>query len=427
MRINGFLLMFLFFFSAHAQEKEIIIPLSTRQPLTAVNVGSFNSSHFHQQYLEELRNILVYDINHNGSCFVQDGEGKSFKVAVEFFDKSFSAQVAFVKSEVTKTLGPYSLSGTLASDRRVIHHFADDLTLLMTGKNGIASTRILFAQQFPEKTPQGYEWRSEIWEADYDGANQRQITNERSYCITPTFFPPQGEFTKNKFLYVNYKKGQPQIYITAFNQTLGTPLISLRGNQLLPTVSQKGDLIAFISDASGRADLFVQRFSPRNGPIGKPIQAYSYPNSVQASPTFRPDGKKIAFVSDKQRTPRIFLIDTPIHGRGNTPRPLCLTKKYRHNTCPSWSPDGTKLAYSAMIDGTRQIMIYDFLTKEEVQLTVDGIHKENPSWAPNSLHLIYNTIETSSAELFIINLKQKESTQITHGPGRKHYPAWEPT
>jgi TolB protein len=377
--------------------------------------------------LESLRSVLTQDLNRNGSCFVEEGEGSDFCIDLELTGKSLSALVELKRGGVTKTLGPYSLSGTLSSDRRMIHKFHDDLSQIITGKRGIASTRLLFALQLPEKTKEGLIWRSEIWESDYDGENTRQITEENSYCLSPNFFPSEGEFTKGKFMYVNYKKGQPKIYISSFNAPSGTPFLPLRGNQLLPTVSQRGDLIAFISDASGRADLFIQLFSSNHGPMGKPIQVFSHPNSVQASPTFRPDGKKIAFVSDKNGTPHIFLIDTPYPGRQTSTRPIFLTKNYRHNTCPAWSPDGTKLAYSAMIDGIRQIMVYDFLTQEEIPLTRGTSHKENPTWAPNSLHIIYNTVDLSSSELYIINIKQKEPLQITSGPGKKHYPTWELT
>ncbi|MCB1107588.1 MAG: Tol-Pal system protein TolB [Chlamydiia bacterium] len=415
-------LSFLFSF----EEQEIVVPLATRNPLSSVSVSKLIGTSFPETYLETLREILLFDLVHNGSSSIGSTESSDFHIDIEIIGNTLSSLIALNRGGVTKTLGPYSLSGILASDRRVIHKFSDDLTLIMTGKRGVANTRILFAVQFPEKTPQGYEWRSEIWESDYDGDNKRQLTEERSYCINPVFFPAEGEFTKNRFMYVNYKKGQPKLYISSFDRPRGDPFLSLRGNQLLPTVSNRGDMIAFISDASGRADLFVQLFSRNHGLIGKPIQAFSYPKSVQASPTFRPDGKKIAFVSDKDGTPRIFIIDTPYPGKETSQHPLCLTKKYRHNTCPAWSPDGTKLAYSALIDGIRQIMVYDFLTQEEIQLTTGDSHKENPCWAPNSLHIIYNTVDPSSSELFIINLKQKEKTQITHGPGKKHYPAWEP-
>lgn len=416
------LLLVTFLWSA---EKELIVPLATKSYLSSVSLTPLSSPQFNNTYLETLRDALIFDLNHNGGSCIIEGENPDFCIELDLSEKALFALITLRRGGVTKSLGPYSFTGTLGSDRRVIHRLADDLTAIMTGKKGIASTRILYATQFPEKTEDGWVWKSDIWEADYDGHNARQITFERSYCISPVFFPVDGPYTENKFLYVNYKKGQPKIYLGQFDQVKGNPMVSLRGNQLLPAISPKGDLIAFISDASGRADLFVQPFSKSHGPIGKPIQVFSYPNSVQASPSFRPDGKKIAFVSDKEGTPRIFLIDTPTPGKITSHRPFCLTKKTRHNTCPAWSPDGTKLAYSAMIDGSRQIMVYDFLTREEIQLTTGKSHKENPNWAQNSLHIIYNTVDPSSSELFIVNLKQKESFQITSGPGKKHYPAWE--
>ncbi|MDJ0651502.1 MAG: Tol-Pal system protein TolB [Simkaniaceae bacterium] len=423
-RLFGLVLLFSFL---HAEEKEMIIPLSTRKFLSSVYVSPFSSPSFSEEYLQALRRILVFDINTNGSCHVEKKGRHDCKIDVAITEKELTALIVLTRGRITKTLGPYVLTGNLSKDRALIHQFSDDLTLLMTGTRGIAHSKILFSMQFPEKTARGYTYKSEIWEIDYDGENKKPVTRENSYCITPAFFPTFGSFTENKFLYVNYKNGQPKIYLGSFKDERGKPLVHLRGNQLLPAVSNRGDMIAFISDASGRADLFVQLFSKSHGLMGKPIQAYSYPKSVQASPTFRPDGKKIAFVSDKNGSPRIFIIDTPYPGKETTTKSLCITKKYRHNTCPCWSPDGTKLAYSAMIDGTRQIMLYDFLTKEEIQLTTGGSHKENPSWAPNSLHLIYNTVDPSSSELFMVNLKQKEMIQITTGPGKKHYPAWEPT
>ena len=414
---------------ASKEEKELVVSLPTRHFLSSVYIAPIppNDSPFSLSHLEKLRNVLIDDINQNGSCSVEkDPERSDFVINIKLIEKELLVSMISRKKDITQTLPFEKLSGAYFSDKRIIHQISDKLTKMMTGFEGIASNRILYAVQFPETTSEGTVWKSEIWESDYDGDNPRQVTHENSYCITPVFFPVEGDFTKNKFLYVNYKLGQPKIYLGSFDRLKGESFVKLRGNQLLPAISRKGDMLAFISDASGRADLFVQPLSRHHGLLGKPIQAFSFPNSVQASPTFRPDGKKIAFVSDKEGTPRIFLIDTPSPGKVSRPRPLCLTKKYRQNTCPSWSPDGTKLAYSAMIDGNRQIVIYDFLSQEEIQLTNGKSHKENPCWALNSLHIIYNTVDPSSSELFLINIKQKESLQITSGSGKKHYPAWKP-
>ena len=335
---------------------------------------------------------------------------------------SFIATLFSKEKEKEISLGSYPFKHSLASNRRFVHTIVDRVYRLIEGVEGIATTKIYYAVQFRD---QG-KWKSEIWCCDYDGANASPLTEEKSYCIHPVLFPQKGAFTKDKYLYVNYKLGQSKIYISSFNKKRGKPFLFLRGNQLLPTLSPKGDTMAFISDASGQADLFIQSFDAEKGLIGKPRQIYSFPNSVQASPTFSPDGSQIAFVSDQQGSPRIFVISLKNLSRYKRPQAICLTTKHKENICPSWSPDGNKLAYSAKIDGIRQIMIYNFILKKEVQLTNGKSHKENPSWAPNSMHIIFNTIDSYSSELFLINLKQKKMIQITKGPGRKHYPYWGP-
>jgi len=253
------------------------------------------------------------------------------------------------------------------------------------------------------------------------------MTNDNYFAITPVFFPAKQGYTVDKFLYVSYRDGVPKIYLARLQSPSGSPFVTLRGNQLLPTICKDRSKIAFISDASGRADLFMQKVDVDRGLTSKPIQAYSFPSSVQASPTFSPDGKKIAFVSDKEGAPRVYLIDTPLSMRGNKlPTAICLTTKNRENTCPNWSPDGRKIAYSAKTNGIRQIWVYDFDTSEEVQLTEGPGHKENPSWAPNSLHLVYDCSDGDHSELYVIDLNQKKPKQITFGDGRKCYPSWEP-
>ena len=420
-------LFFFLFFSLFLQagEKGILIPLATRHFFSSIFVPSFESKDVPKEYLSSLHSILTFDLDQSGHCRVTDAKGYDYKVEVIASKKILSALLHPSQKGSIKEVGSYPLSGALNLDRSAIHQLADDLIHSISKTPGIARSKILYSIQMPTGAIEGPHYQSEIWEIDYDGENKRQVTRENHYCITPVCFPPIDPILKNQFLYVNYKNGQPKIYLGSLDKESGTPLVSLRGNQLLPAISRRGNLIAFISDAGGRADLFIQLFSPSRGLVGKPIQLYSHPKSVQASPTFNPDGKRIAFVSDKDGTPHIYLIKIPDLRNRERAHPVQLSKKFRHNTCPNWSPDGTKLAYSAMIDGNRQIMVYDFLTKEEIQLTTGKSHKENPSWAPNSLHLVYNTVGVSS-ELFIINLKQKEPVQITSGPGKKHYPSWEP-
>lgn len=429
-------------------EQEILIPLETADPFSFLFIEEFQreNASFSSQYIHSLQEILLFDFNHNGETLTQeishvDQEikkslpkflpflkdlGFSYLIQAHIHQDEISFYLISTEKGLLSSHIHHKLSGILSADRRLIHKISDTIFEEITGKKGIATTRILYAMQVGKEKEEGIDWKSEIWEADYDGANAMQVTDENNYCINPLFFPKEGAFTSGKFLYVNYKLGQSKIYVSTFGNLKGTPLLRLRGNQLLPTISRNGKMIAFISDASGEVDLFVQEFSSDQGPVGKPIQAFSFPKSVQASPTFSPDGKKIAFVSDKEGTPRIYLIDLTSLQKRKMPSPICLTRCYLENTCPAWSPDGTKIAYSAKINGVRQIMLYDIEEKKEIQLTQGEVHKENPSWAHNSFHLVFNTVEPHSSEIFLFNIKQREMVQVTKSGGKKHYPSWEP-
>lgn len=338
--------------------------------------------------------------------------------------KELVLQLFDVNSATLKTLYPQPLTGDLTQDLRSVHKSSATIHSIMFGQAGIASKRILYSYQ-PKVAPESHVWHAEIWEMEYDGRNARQVTQENHYTISPAFFPVESQGNNYHFMYVTYKQGQPRIYFASRTSPKGRPLVPLRGNQLLPTFSKKGDKIAFISDVGGKADLFIQSFSIERGVLGKPIQVYSFPGSVQASPSFSPDGGKLAFVCDKSGTPRIYIIDSAAVVRDRKfPEAQLVSKKNRDNTAPSWSPDGKKIAYSAKTNGVRQIWIYDIESKEEWQLTVGLGDKENPTWAPDSFHLAYNTT-SPTFDIFILNMNQREPVKLTSGPGKKHYPTFE--
>ncbi len=445
-KLVSFLVLPFFLLSA---APELEVRLETRSSAKPVYLSRIylEPSETDWRYFDELRTVLEFDLSNSGFCSLaakQDELEKAFgfpdvrssfdislwkkeripfAIAIQSFQKRFSATVFNTENGTYKKYPDVSLSGQIEEDRRRIHRLFDSLQKDIAGVEGIASLRILYTQR-TRNHQKGADWVSEIWVSDSDGSNARQITHENSYCLSPGFFPKTSPDLE--FYYVSEKSGQAKIYRSSLSTPHPQPLVDLRGNQALPSLSPKATQIAFITDVAGRPDLFVQNFDSKGRQQGKARQLYSSSRATQASPTYSPDGKQIAFVSDKDGPPRVYLLNAAGPKETQRPSPRLLTKKNRENTSPSWSPDGSKLAYSAKVDGVRQIWIYDFATEEERQITFGPETKENPSWAPDGFHLLYNTESNDVCELYLIHLNGGEPVQISKGLGQKRFAAWEP-
>jgi TolB protein len=407
-------------------EEEIVVHLASQESLTPLYLSAIqeSGSGFEKSYLASLEKVLRFDFEHDGKTEITSLQKATYRVETEIKQKV--ANIKLIVGQTVKGIEGIPLTGELAKDRQTMHRIHDALFQTLFHTSGIAETHILYTVR-NRKGNDPSQWTSDVWEADYDGENARQVTRDNCLCVTPAFIPTKEGGPSCRFLYVSYKIGQPKIYAAALAQQVGNRLTYLRGNQLMPALSPTLDKIAFICDITGNPDLFIQDFSLEKGVIGKPRQIFCAPGATQGTPTFSPDGRKIAFVSNKDGTPRIYILDIPSPGASiNNLKPKMISKKNHENTSPAWSPDGKKIAYSALTFGTRQIWLYDLTTGEERQLTEGYGHKENPSWAPNSLHLVFNSSTPTTSDLFMINLNQKRAIKVACGPQEKRFPAWEP-
>lgn len=436
--------------TAHIDEDHIVVQLETESRLLPLYLEPIvdDQSGFSKDYIKQLEKVLAFDFDHNGATYLAktnaapkfksfDDMGNPqvwrsqniyFVLKTRIKDKQLSARLFTVLTSTGKSIDNLKLTGDLGQDRRMIHQLADGIHKALFGYEGIATSRILYTVKAPDPKKPG-ESCCFVWEADYDGGNARQVSKpDAGYSISPVYIPPKEGFTSGSYVYVSYKTGQPKIYVASLKDGVGQRYTLLRGNQLMPAVSKQRDKIAFISDVTGNPDLFIQDFSPETGAKDKPRQIFSTYKATQGSPAFSPDGKQIAFVSNKDGSPRIYVMDIPPPGMSlKNIRARLLSKYSKESTAPAWSPDGSKIAYCAMTNGTRQIWMYDFDKNEERQLTQGNGNKENPSWAPNSLHLVYNTNNSDADnELFIMNINQPGAAKISTGKGDKRFPNWEP-
>lgn len=417
-------------FITHAERgfsSELVVQLQTEQQAVPVALPPFidTKSEFPRNHIKVLEEVLRFDLDWSGLARVAPAQEKGilYTVVVEVQGRKLKARAVSQGDGNEILFDEVLLTGSLERDRREIHRLANAILRVLFDVDGIAVTKILYTV----RTVENGKEKSSVWEADYDGANARLVAARAGYSVTPAYVPPKWGFAPGAFVYVAYLTGQPKIFLSPLTEDAPVRLLPLLGNQLMPAVSRQRDRIAFISDASGNPDLFLQDFDPERGVLGKPRHLFTAPLAVQGTPAFSPDGKSLALVSDKGGTPRIYVLEIPPSG---TPlkemKPVLISKVNRENTAPAWSPDGSKIAYCARTQGERQIWVYDFATGKERQQTDGRGNKENPSWAPDSKHLVFNTSDAGACELYLLVLNRAKAVKLTSGPGEKRFPSWEP-
>ncbi|HVI10951.1 MAG TPA: S9 family peptidase [Candidatus Binatia bacterium] len=188
-----------------------------------------------------------------------------------------------------------------------------------------------------------------------------------------------------------------------------------------PTWSPDGKRVAFISNMSGRNNLWVV---PAEG--GWPVQL-TVSDQRQAAPTWSPDGKWIAYQSDYDGDELwdIFLV-SPVTGKVVN---LTSTRQISE-TGPTWSPDGRYLAYlvKPKDSAAYEIDIYDMLMREVKHMTTgtpQDKNNSNPIWSKDSKYIVYTQEQAKGTDsnVFLAEVATAQSTLLTPHEGEHLYSA----
>ncbi|HEX8991066.1 MAG TPA: hypothetical protein VF784_05260 [Anaerolineales bacterium] len=95
---------------------------------------------------------------------------------------------------------------------------------------------------------------------------------------------------------------------------------------------------------------------------------------------------------------------------------------------PALSPDGKRVAFSSNRGGHWDIYILDLLTGQTTQLTHTAEYDASPTWSPDLAWIAYETYQNGSLDIAILSLADpgKDPILLTDGKGSEHSPAWSP-
>jgi TolB protein len=264
----------------------------------------------------------------------------------------------------------------LSAARQTILTFADEMMLHLTGELGIFHTQIAFVGNASGK--------KEIYLADFDGSNIRQITRDHLYTMD-----------------LITKVGEP---------------ISMRpGLNIAPTYYPKGGKLAATLSFTGNPELYL--LDAR----GEILKQLTINWSIDVSPSWAPDGQKLAYVSNRAGKPQIYLLDLA------TRRSTRLTFEGDYNTSPAWSPRGDRILYAGLHDGRFDIFMINPDGTELRQLTGGEGNNENPCWSPDGRLILFQSDRRGSPTLWVMQANGTDQRRLRLDlGGSQTEPDWSP-
>ncbi len=193
-------------------------------------------------------------------------------------------------------------------------------------------------------------------------------------------------------------------YKTHFRTFLPDELPEITGEKILyeetagqmnlsPSISPDGKYVAFFSEKDVfTLDLFIAR--AEDGKIIKELTSTSLGTDIdgynffESRGTWCPDSRYFAYVGVKRGRNKIFIVDTERPRR--SPREIEIPGVKAFNN-PSWSPDGEKIVLNGLAGGRNNIYIYDMDSKEVDQLTNDKHSYIHANWSPGGNKIVFAT------------------------------------
>ena len=292
-----------------------------------------------------------------------------------------------------------------ANARLIAHRFADEIIFrLGGGVQGIAETKLYFVS--------ARGGSKEIWQMDYDGAGQKQLTHLGSIALSPHVSP---DGSRVAFSGVTKDGWQILMYSLELGRLVSFPHFG--GDNYSPAWSSDGQNIAFASSRTGNTEIYAINS------LGANVRRLTQGKGPDVSPVWNPKtNAQIAWVSGRTGLPQIYTMASDGTNAGR------MTDE-GYAVSPSWSPNGQFLAfawvrhYGPGAPGASDIYIMDVASKQWAQLTHDGGRNDFPSWSPDGRHIVFQSNRTGKVQIWTMLADGSQQRQLTTA-GENSQPNW---
>ena len=258
----------------------------------------------------------------------------------------------------------------------------------------------------------------EVYTMNPDGSNPKKISNhpktDYAFC--------SSENGKSIYFYSN-RDGNDEIYKMNLDGLKVENISNHPSSDRVPEISKNEKWLAFQSDRDEKSgEIYLMNLESKN------IIRLTNNNLYEESPCFSSNGKKILFtrqIKEKKDTlevsnGEIFIMDL------KTKKEIRLTNKDGFDSGAKFSPNQKQIAFYGKdeITGNYDIFIMNADGTNLTNLTNDVLEDYSPTWSPEGSWLAFTRGNAENYDVWIINIHTKELRRLTTQPKRDESPFW---
>jgi serine/threonine protein kinase/Tol biopolymer transport system component len=205
-------------------------------------------------------------------------------------------------------------------------------------------------------------------------------------------------------------------------QRTNDSLTDLEGRETHPSLAADGSFFVYAKDAGGDSDIFWQRVGG-----GNPRNLTADSQADDSQPALSPDGKQIAFRSERD--------GGGLYVMGATGESAVRLTGEGYD--PAWSPDGAWIVYAAegVTDPRRRSYVSKVfrvrVADGKVEPIATGGDAVQPSWSPNNLRIAYWGLATGTSKRVVYTIpaggvEGGKPLAVTDGSSMDWNPVWSP-